>query len=179
MTARAAMDPCARGWESRTVPLSVAPPPRTGDAAQGPWYADPPSIAATDHAAVTPDGPATESAHPKPAATARTVAAGDLFASATAYSRWDDGERPRTAIAPAPSLAARLVGPDPSSDRATAAGLALATIALLLAAIPVALALLVRLVLLAAPGLTLDGPALAALALGFAFANVAVLVALT
>src|SRR3954447_24205500 len=70
------MDPRARGWESQEVPLTVAPPPRTGEAAQGPWFADPPSIAAIDHAAMPSDGPATEPAHPQPAATARTVAAG-------------------------------------------------------------------------------------------------------
>src|SRR3954468_16400159 len=70
------MDPRARGWESQEVPLTVAPPPRTGEAAQGPWFADPPSIAAADHAAMPPGGPAAEPAHPKPAATARTGAAG-------------------------------------------------------------------------------------------------------
>src|SRR4051794_41940408 len=93
MTARAAMDPHTRGWESRTVPLTVAPPPRNGETAQGPWYADPPSAAAADHAAVTPSGSAAEPAHPTPAATARTVAAGALFASATPQPHWDANRR--------------------------------------------------------------------------------------
>src|SRR3954468_23552775 len=72
------MDPRARGWESQEVPLTVAPPPRTGEAAQGPWFADPPSIAAADHAAMPPDGRAVEPAHPGRPATARTAAAGGL-----------------------------------------------------------------------------------------------------
>ena len=63
------------------MPQTVAPPPRTGDAAQGPWFADPSWSAAPDHAAPPSDEPATEPAHPKPAATARTVAAGVLFAA--------------------------------------------------------------------------------------------------
>src|SRR3954468_1245742 len=75
------MDPRARGWESQEVPPTVAPPPRTGEAAQGPWFADPPSIAAPDHAAVPYDEGPAEPAHPQPAATARTVAVGVLFAA--------------------------------------------------------------------------------------------------
>src|ERR1700754_4201683 len=54
-TARPGIDPRARGCESRSVPLTVAPPPRTGEAAQGPWYADPPSASKPDHSAVRYD----------------------------------------------------------------------------------------------------------------------------
>ena len=63
------------------MPSTVAPPPRIGETVQGPWYADPSPIAAADHAVTPPDGPAPEPAHPKPAATARTVAAGALLAT--------------------------------------------------------------------------------------------------
>jgi outer membrane biosynthesis protein TonB len=62
------------------VPLTVAPPPRTGDAAQGPLFTDSARSAALDHAVPEPVGPVADPAHPKPAATARTVAAGVLFA---------------------------------------------------------------------------------------------------
>src|SRR3954469_12543710 len=82
MAARAAMDPRARGWEIRQVPLTVAPPPRTGEAAQGPWFADPPSISATDHAPMPSDDPATQPAHPQSAAAARTAAAGAVLKGA-------------------------------------------------------------------------------------------------
>ena len=78
-TARAAIDPRASGWESRLGAADRRPSPRTGDAAQGPWFADPPSIAATDHAPVPSDEPATVPAHPKPAAAARTAAAGGFL----------------------------------------------------------------------------------------------------
>lgn len=58
------------------MPLTVAPPPRKGEAAQGPLFTGSTWSTATDHAAPEPAGPGTEPAHPKPAAIARTVAAG-------------------------------------------------------------------------------------------------------
>jgi len=58
------------------VPLTVAPPPRIGEAAQGPVTAE---SAATDRAATPPEQPA-EPPHPLPAAAARTAAAGVLLA---------------------------------------------------------------------------------------------------
>ena len=63
------------------MPLTVAPPPRTGDAAQGPLFTDSSRSVVPDHTTPEPAEPATEPAHPKPAATARTVAAGVLFAA--------------------------------------------------------------------------------------------------
>ncbi len=71
----------AHGWEIRAVSLIAAPPPRTGEAAQGPWSAAPRSRPASDHAEPEPltAGPPTL---PKPVATARTVATGLLFATA-------------------------------------------------------------------------------------------------
>ena len=79
------------------MPLTVAPPPRTGDAAQGPLTAGPSLGAAPDHAAPPPGEPAMEPAHPKPpAATARTVAAGVLFAALRCWPRaspWSSSPR--------------------------------------------------------------------------------------
>lgn len=56
---------------------TIALPPRTGEATQGPTAAD--ESAAIDHAAPPPDEPAAP-AHPLPAAAARTAAAGALLA---------------------------------------------------------------------------------------------------
>ena len=63
------------------MPQTVAPPPRTGEAAQGPLFTDSSRSVVLDHTAPESAEPATEPAHPQPAATARTVAAGVLFAA--------------------------------------------------------------------------------------------------
>lgn len=59
------------------MPPTVAPPPRNGEAAQGPGTAE--ESAALDHAARPHDEPAAEPAHPLPVAAARTAATGVLF----------------------------------------------------------------------------------------------------
>ncbi|MDA0183626.1 hypothetical protein OJ997_25175 [Solirubrobacter phytolaccae] len=65
------------------MPPTVAPPPRIGEAAQGPTAAE--ESAATDHAASLHDEPAEP--HPLPAAAARTAAAGVFLALlATAFA---------------------------------------------------------------------------------------------
>ena len=75
------------------MPLTVAPPPRTGDAAQGPLFTDSSRSVVPDHTTPEPAEPATEPAHPKPAATARTVAAGVLFAALGAVAGRDGRAR--------------------------------------------------------------------------------------
>jgi hypothetical protein len=64
------------------VPLTVAPPPRNGDAAQGTWCSDAPAFAASDRAAAHHDAPDTVPTLPMSAAIARTMAAGVLFIAA-------------------------------------------------------------------------------------------------
>lgn len=59
------------------MPPTVAPPPRTGEAAQGPGTAG--ASAATDRAATPHDTSAAEPAHPLPVAAARTAATGTLI----------------------------------------------------------------------------------------------------
>lgn len=71
----------ARGWESRQVPPTVAPPPRNGDAAQGHWSDDGPAFAASDRPAAQEPAPRADPALPTPAAIARTVAAGVLLSA--------------------------------------------------------------------------------------------------
>ncbi len=63
------------------MPQTVAPPPRTGEAAQGPLFTDSSRSVVPDHTTPESAEPVTEPAHPKPAATARTVAAGVVFAA--------------------------------------------------------------------------------------------------
>ncbi len=70
----------AHGWEIRSVPTTVAPPPRTGESAQGPWSAEPSTRFAPDHAEPEPITAGTPTL-PEPVATARTVATGLLFAT--------------------------------------------------------------------------------------------------
>ena len=70
----------AHGWEIRTVPTTVAPPPRTGESAQGPWSAAPSTRFAPDHAEPEPITAGTPTL-PEPVATARTVATGLFFAT--------------------------------------------------------------------------------------------------
>ena len=70
----------AHGWEIRIVPMTVAPPPRTGGTAQGPWSTEPSTAFAPDHAEPEPITAGTPTL-PEPVATARTVATGLLFAT--------------------------------------------------------------------------------------------------
>lgn len=114
------------------MPPSVAPPPRTGEAAQGQWTAEE-SSAATDRAAGTHDEPAPVPTHPKPVAAARTAAAGALFAA-----------------------------------------LALAT-----AGLAVAVIVTLRLILAADERLTIDGPSLVLIVIGFGAAYAAALTLIT
>ena len=114
------------------MPPSVAPPPRTGEAAQGQWTAEE-SSAATDRAAATHDEPAPVPTHPKPVAAARTAAAGALFAA-----------------------------------------LALAT-----AGVAVAVIVALRLILAADERLTIDGPSLVLVVIGFGVAYAAALTLVT
>ena len=114
------------------MPPSVAPPPRTGEAAQGQWTAEE-SSAAIDRAAGTHDEPAPVPTHPTPAAAARTAAAGALFAA-----------------------------------------LALAT-----AGVAVAVIVTLRLILAADERLTIDGPSLVLIVIGFGVAYAAALTLVT
>jgi len=114
------------------VPPSVAPPPRTGEAAQGQWTAEE-SSAATDRAAGTHDEPAPVPAHPTPVAAARTAATGGLFAA-----------------------------------------LALAT-----AGVGVAVVVTLRLMLAADDRLSIDGPSLVLIVIGFGVAYAAALTLIT
>jgi hypothetical protein len=72
----------ARGCEIRHVPLTVAPPPRNGDAAQGRWRSGVPEPPAADAAGVPPGAPEPAPTPPAPAAIARTMAAGVLLSAA-------------------------------------------------------------------------------------------------
>jgi hypothetical protein len=72
----------ARGWEIRPVPLTVAPPPRNGDAAQGRWATDAPAFAASDQAETHHGAPEPTPTLPASAAIARTMAAGVLLSAA-------------------------------------------------------------------------------------------------
>ena len=114
------------------MPPSVAPPPRTGEAAQGQWTAEE-SSAATDRAAGTHDEPAPVPAHPTPVAAARTAATGGLFAA-----------------------------------------LALAT-----AGVGVAVVVTLRLMLAADERLSIDGPSLVLIVIGFGVAYAAALTLIT
>ena len=69
------------------MPLTVAPPPRNGDAAQGRWFSDAPALAAADPVGAPPDAPEPAPTLPAPAAIARTVAAGVLLAAAALRRR--------------------------------------------------------------------------------------------
>ena len=64
------------------MPLTVAPPPRNGDAAQGRWFSDAPEAPAADPVGVPPDAPEPAPTLPASAAIARTVAAGVLLSAA-------------------------------------------------------------------------------------------------
>ena len=64
------------------MPLTVAPPPRNGDAAQGRWFSDAPEPPAADPVGVPPDAPEPPPTLPASAAIARTVAAGVLLSAA-------------------------------------------------------------------------------------------------
>ncbi|MDA0168355.1 hypothetical protein OJ998_04585 [Solirubrobacter taibaiensis] len=114
------------------MPPTVAPPPRTGEAAQGQWIAEE-SSAATDRAAGTHDEPAPVPAHPTPAAAARTAAAGGLFAA----------------------------------------------LALVTAGVGVAVIVTLRLILAADEKLSIDGPSLVLIVIGFGVAYAAALTLIT
>ena len=64
------------------MPLTVAPPPRNGDAAQGRWFSDAPEAPAADPVGVPPDAPEPAPTLPASAAKAPTVAAGVLHYAA-------------------------------------------------------------------------------------------------
>ena len=114
------------------MPPSVAPPPRTGEAAQGQWTAEE-SSAATDRAARTYDEPAPVPTHPKPVAAARTAAAGALFTA----------------------------------------------LALMTAGVGVAVIVTLRLILAADERLSIDGPSLVLIVIGFGAAYAAALTLIT
>ena len=181
------------------MPLTVAPPPRKGEAAQGPWYADPPSISATDHAPVPSDEPATEPAHPQPVAAARTAATGDFPASAAPGSSalWtapaavtggtDAFSAPHTVahtaatgdLSAPPAATTSDVSAPLSATRTAATAAFFATVAPLLAAIAVAFVAAIRLALSGHERLTFGGVPSVLLALGFGITTAAALVAAT